>query len=265
MLVTFVGCAGVGKNTIIDELIKSDPDYYGMFPTLTTREPREGEKEGERYHFVSPEEFKKRLAEGEIYEHEIIHSSNTYYGGSKKVLEKHLATGKTLIKDIDVLGARTYKQKLSGITRILSVFLYVEDLEILIERMRMRGDKEEDIMTRRKRFPMEMAMSSDSEYMVNNISITETAAAINAIIRNEDELGGWYRPAEGCEVQGEDMDWAELTFNGNELLITAGAAAYAKAMREGRFIQKKVRTLTNCDIKPADTSLEAWKNDILNA
>lgn len=264
MLAAFVGCAGVGKNTIIDEIMKMNPDRYSMFPTLTTRAPREGEIEGERYHFVTREDFERRLAEGEIYEHEMIHG-DYYYGGSKKVLQKHLATGKTLIKDIDVLGARTYKNKLKDVTRIISVFLYVEDLEILIDRMRRRGDKEEDIAQRRLRFPMEMASSGDSEYMVNNIVIKDTAEAVNCLLMTEVDRSGIYRISSKCavpteeEVMSSQDEAAELVYNGKELLIVKGAAAYVRSMREGTFLQKKIRSTTDETLQPADIGFDDWK------
>ena len=80
MLTAFVGCAGVGKNTIIKELIARYPDKYEIFPTLTTRPMRPGEREGDPYHYVSKETFCRPIEEGEIYEWQQIHDGN-YYGG----------------------------------------------------------------------------------------------------------------------------------------------------------------------------------------
>ena len=271
MLTAFVGCAGVGKNTIIKELIGRYPEVYEIFPTLTTRAMRPGEVEGNPYHYVSKEEFKRLIDEGEIYEWQMIHDGN-YYGGSRQVLRKHLAGGKQLIKDIDVLGARTYKQKLGDITKILSVFLYVEDLNELLERMRGRGDSEDDIKKRAERFPMEMAESVDCDYLVNNEDVGDTADAVDCLLRNEESLGGLYRPAQGALPGEEEINAAaralregaklsaELVFNGRELLITSGAAAYAAALREKRFVQKKIRCRTDRSLEPCELSLEAWRS-----
>ncbi len=271
MLTAFVGCAGVGKNTIIKELIGLYPDKYEIFPTLTTRPMREGEVEGNPYHFVTKERFRALLDAGEIYEWQIIHDGN-YYGGSREVLRKHLAGGKSLIKDIDVLGANTYKQKLGDITKILSLFLYVDDLNVLLERMRARGDREEDIKIRAERFSMEMEASRDCDYMVSNDVIRDTTDEVNCLLQNEEQLGGLYLPgreegipsekmiaaetemiASGCQIEA-----VELGFNGEELVIIEGAARYAAARRTKTFIQKKIKTLTDPSLKSADIGLTEW-------
>ena len=112
MLFAFVGCAGVGKNTIIRDLLDEHRDEYDLLPTLTTRAMRPGESEGNPYCFVSEEEFKRQLDEGLIYEHQFIHKS--YYGGSRLILEKKLQEGKALLKDIDILGAQQKIQDIAG-------------------------------------------------------------------------------------------------------------------------------------------------------
>ena len=246
MLCAFVGCAGVGKNTIIRELIKQYPDKYGIFPTLTTRKMREGEKEGDPYHFVTREQFEKLLEEGEIYEYQQIHDGS-YYGGSKQVLKKHLESGKILIKDIDVLGAETYKRELSGITKIMSLFLCVDDVNTLLERMRGRGDTEESIQQRAKRFPMEMEMSKTCDYLVANEDIQLTTKMVDLLLTNEAN-SETYELAASCAVPSEKeiAEYAdkegrvELCCNGEALLITEGAAGYARSKRNGSFIQKHV-------------------------
>ena len=275
MLTAFVGCAGVGKNTIIRELISAHPDKYEIFPTLTTRPMREGEVEGNPYHFVTKARFEQLINEGEIYEWQVIHDGN-YYGGSREVLRKHLAGGKSLIKDIDVLGANTYKQKLSDITKILSLFLYVDDLSVLLKRMRGRGDSEENIKIRAERFAMEMQASKDCDYMVSNDVIKDTTDEVDCLLRNEETLGGLYRPSaeEGIPGEaaiqealnaiaaGQTLKAVELGFNGQELLIIDGADRYAAAKRAGAFIQKKIRTLTNPSLKPTDIALNAWQEKL---
>ena len=271
MLAAFVGCAGVGKNTIIKELISLYPERYEIFPTLTTRAMREGEVEGNPYHFVTKERFRELIDEGEIYEWQIIHD-NDYYGGSRQVLRHHLAGGKTLIKDIDVLGARTYKEKLSDITKILSVFLYVDNLNVLLDRMRLRGDNEENIQLRASRFPMEMETSNESDYMVSNDIIKDTTDEVNCLLMNENTYGGLYRPLDAAGIPSEAEiaielqklengiapSPVELVFNGSELLLKDGAAAYAAAKRKNAFIQKKIRTLTDTSLVSADITLADW-------
>ena len=246
MLCAFVGCAGVGKNTIIRELIKQYPDKYGIFPTLTTRKMREGEKEGDPYHFVTREQFEALLQAGEIYEYQQIHDGS-YYGGSRQVLKKHLESGKILIKDIDVLGAETYKRELSSITKIMSLFLCVDDVNTLLERMRGRGDTEESIQQRAKRFPMEMEMSKTCDYLVANEDIQLTTRMVDLLLTKE-ALNEDYELAGSCTVPSEreilecaDKEgYVKLCYNGSELLIADGADGYASSKRNGTFIQKRV-------------------------
>lgn len=253
MLVTFVGCAGAGKNTIIRDMIDAHPERYDLLPTLTTRDMRPGEKQGDPYYFVTREEFEKQIADGMIYEHEFVHKD--IYGGSRLVLAEKRKSGKTLLKDIDILGSATYKKTLSGEMRILSVFLYVS-VEELLSRLRERGDKPEDIEVRSKRFDMEIGLSGTSDYMVHNISREGTAQIIDRLIRAElnNEV---YAPAQTCALpteeeieqaarkirSGETPEPVRMIFNGRDIFILDGADRYEAARREGAFIQKKFDTL----------------------
>ena len=84
MLVIFSGGSGVGKNTVISELIKTGD--FALLPTYTTREKRPNETEGDPYCFLSEEEFKNKIAENELYEYQNVHGH--YYGTSKLLLKK---------------------------------------------------------------------------------------------------------------------------------------------------------------------------------
>ena len=248
MLVTFVGCAGAGKNTIIRDMIDAHPERYDLLPTLTTRDMRPGEKQGDPYYFVTREEFEKQIADGMIYEHEFVHKD--IYGGSRLVLAEKRKSGKTLLKDIDILGSATYKKTLSGEMRILSVFLYVS-VEELLSRLRERGDKPEDIEVRSKRFDMEIGLSGTSDYMVHNISREATGQMIHRLILAELQNEA-YVPAARCarptedEIAraaerirlGEAPKPVRLGFNGKDIFILEGADRYEAARREGAFIQK---------------------------
>ena len=248
MLVTFVGCAGAGKNTIIRDMIDTHPERYDLLPTLTTREKRPGETDGNPYYFVTREEFEKQIADGMIYEHEFVHKD--IYGGSRLVLAEKRKSGKTLLKDIDILGSATYKKTLSGEMRILSVFLYVSEEELLA-RLRERGDKSEDIEMRAKRFEMEIGLSGTSDYLVHNISREATGQMIDRLILaelNHEE----YAPAAGCARPteediilaaqkiraGEAPKPVRLGFNGKDIFILEGADRYEAARRENAFVQK---------------------------
>ncbi len=268
MLVAFVGCSGVGKNTIIKDLLSKHSDEYDILQTLTTRAMRAGESQGDPYYFVSPEEFQAQIDDGRMYEHERIHGS--LYGGSRDVLDKKRAEGKTLLKDIDILGANKLKQSLKNDIRVLSVFLYVEDSEVLIKRLRDRGDAEDDIVVRQRRFDMEMALSISADYLINNNNRELTAKAVDAIIRAETS-GAIYMPAYGCQIPSEEsvdalsaearsgasLARVEAGFTGSEIVILEGADRYLAAMRTGAFVQKRISNLSQ-PVRAAETDASAW-------
>lgn len=251
MLVTFVGCSGVGKNTIINDLLKNHEDKFDLLPTYTTRNMRKDERQGYPYYFISEAEFMAELEAGLIYEHERVHE--WYYGGSRRILDEKKHCQKTLLKDIDVYGAETLKRVLSSEMRVFSIFLYVKDMEMLISRLRARGDTEEDITLRRKRFKVEMDMAHKSEYMINNESREHTVRVTEALIDAE-AAGARYRLAGDCpcpsQAQVDELRRAiqsggapgrvELGFDGQELVITGGADIYAAAIRERAFVQKHI-------------------------
>ena len=262
MLFTFVGCSGVGKNTIIKDLLEKRPDVYDLLPTVTTRGMRPGESQGNPYRFVdTKEEFLQMIEDGEIYEHQEIHGD--LYGGSWKLLNAKIGENKILLKDIDVLGSNTLKEIFTGTLPVVSLFMYVNDVEILIDRLRKRGEAEDRIAVRRSRFAMEMSLSGTGDYLINNLDREETGRLTDEIIAAETK-GAAYRMEMTCEVPskekidqltmeakaGATMARVEMGFNGKEILILDGADRYIAALRAGAFIQKHF-------LKTLDESLTA--------
>ena len=131
MLIIFSGGSGVGKNTVIEHLIAHGG--FALMPTYTTRARRPNESEGHPYHFLSDAEFEAKLREGEFYEHQQVHGH--YYGTSKKLLRESLATGKILLKDIDVLGTQNLVRAVGEDLKIVTIFLKVDSSDVLAERL----------------------------------------------------------------------------------------------------------------------------------
>lgn len=264
MLFTFVGCSGVGKNTIIKDLLEKRPLVYDLLPTVTTRGMRPGESQGNPYRFVDKQEFLKMIEDGEIYEHQAIHGD--IYGGSWKLLNEKLKENKILLKDIDVLGSNTLKEIFKDTLPVISLFMYVSDVEILIDRLRNRGEAEDRIAVRRKRFDMEMSLSGTGDYLINNINRENTARLIDEIISSETNKT-YCRIAAGCEKPdpkkidrltkeaqaGATMARVEMGFNGKELLILDGADRYIAAKKAGAFIQKHFLNALEETIEASET------------
>lgn len=179
MLIIFSGGSGVGKNTVIEHLLYNDE--FALMPTYTTREKRENESNGNPYYFITDTEFLSKLSEGEFYEYQKVH--NHYYGTSKKLLNDSLSSGKILLKDIDVLGTQNLLKTIGDNIKILTVFLKVDSIDILVERLKNRGEK--NIELRLHRYQMEQQYAIDYDYIITNNNLDSTLNLMSDIIYNE--------------------------------------------------------------------------------
>ena len=177
MLIIMSGSAGVGKNTIINELLK-EYNNLTLMPTVSTRAMRPGEEQGRPYIFVSKDEFEGMLSRGEMLEYCPIHGN--LYGTSRKILEEKTSEGKVLIKDIDVEGTLNLKKLLPD---VCAIYLKPKNKEQLRERLVGRGEK--DIDLRLKRYEYEEEMSVNYDYVLVNDDMQETLTAIRKILAEE--------------------------------------------------------------------------------
>jgi guanylate kinase len=134
------GPSGVGKGTLIRELLEQRPDYR-LSVSATTRAPRRGEEDGRDYHFLTEQEFERRLAAGDFLEHALY--AGNYYGTLKEEVER--APG-NLVLEIEVEGARQVKQRLPGATQ---VFIAPPSDETLRQRLVQRDTDLPDVIERR--------------------------------------------------------------------------------------------------------------------
>ena len=183
MLVILSGVAGAGKDTIKKELIKRMENVESL-PSYTSRKKREGDIEGQTYHFVSKEEFEEMIKNEEFYEYDIHH--NQYYGTSKKLLNQKIQNGKVIVKDIDVNGTEHLKELLKGDTKIVTIFLRVPKEE-LRKRLEERIDKPspQEIILRLNRFDYEESRIDLYDYVLKNDNLEKTVQIIKTIIEYE--------------------------------------------------------------------------------
>jgi len=111
-IVVIGGARGVGKGTIVSAILKRYPDKFGKIVTFTTREPREGEVDGDAYFFTDKNDFETRIASGDIFER--TEYNNQYYGMSKTVINKIVDNGKIAIVDIDFVGLLALREIFAG-------------------------------------------------------------------------------------------------------------------------------------------------------
>lgn len=183
MLVILSGVSGAGKDTIKKELMKRNEDIVSL-PSYTSREPREGEEEGVQYHFITKEEFKNKIKENEFYEYDLHHEN--YYGTSRKLMNEKIASGKIIVKDIEVNGTENLIKLLQNETRLVTIFLKVEKEE-LKRRLIERGDNlsEEKIQLRLGRLDYEESKIGLYDYVIKNDDFEKTVQVIMTIIENE--------------------------------------------------------------------------------
>ena len=158
------GPSGCGKGTIVKALLEKYPDQFALSVSATTRAPRPGEENGVHYHFISGEEFERRIAEDEILEYTTY--CGNYYGTLRPVIEKDLCEGKNVILEIEVDGAMQIKKKFPEAVLVLVV---PPDFATLEARLRGRGtNTEEDIKNRLLTAKREIAVMKDYDYVVIN-------------------------------------------------------------------------------------------------
>lgn len=179
MLIIMAGPSGVGKNAVINELIKYYPNLEIM-KSCTTRKPRNDKDNN--YYYLSKEEFEKKKENGEFFETEMVHSGD-YYGVLSKSIETVIDEegNKDYIKDIDVNGSDKISSFLRGKAKVLKIFLDAPD-EVLKERLEKRGETPEKIELRQSRYEYERQFKSKYDVVINNIVFDTTLKLVRQAI-----------------------------------------------------------------------------------
>lgn len=184
ILIVLSGPSGVGKSTVISELLSARPDLH-FSVSFTTRSPRVGEEDGVNYNFVERAEFERMIAENELLEY--TQYVNNYYGTSLKVIQDKLEHGVDVLLDIEVQGAATVRSKCPD---AVLIFIIPPSFEELSRRLHGRNTDDEQIISGRLRQAREEYKEIPNyDYLVVNDKVSEATAEINAILK-----------AEGCRI-----------------------------------------------------------------
>lgn len=171
------GPSGSGKSSLINRLLEDEKDIYFSISS-TTRNIREGEKDGVSYHFISEDDFKKGIENGEFLEWALVHKN--YYGTSLVPVQKALSSGKFVIFDIDVQGFKLAKERLKD--DIVSIFITTKNKGDLKNRLIKRGtDSKEDIERRVINAATEMEHLNEYDYLIINDNFNESYKALKSI------------------------------------------------------------------------------------
>lgn len=180
ILLVVSGPSGAGKGTICNAIREIYPDLnYSI--SMTTREPRKGEKEGVSYYFRTNEQFEKLIEEDAFLEYARVYDH--YYGTPKKYALDLIDQGKSVLLEIDIQGAMKVKERYPK-----GVFIYIvpPSLQILSGRLHQRGTDSEDVIQKRlAQITDELAMAHKYDYIVVNDVLEDAVHKTCAILEAE--------------------------------------------------------------------------------
>lgn len=171
------GPSGGGKTSVCNALLERREDVEFSI-SATTRSPRAGEVDGTQYHFVSRDRFRQMVKNGDLLEWAEVHGE--LYGTPMSNVAACSVTGRTLLLDIDIEGARQVKRNLDS---AVLVFLLPPSADRLLKRLRGRGSEDAEAVHRRMRSAVsELETVGEFDYAVVNEHLDSTVDAVESIL-----------------------------------------------------------------------------------
>jgi guanylate kinase len=180
-LVVISGPSGVGKSTVVRQVLAHFGDGLRLSVSATTRPPRGEEREGVDYYFLSDAEFARRKAAGEFLECIEVFGRGHWYGTLWSEVRGSLSRGIWVILEIDVDGAR---EVLRQYPEAVTIFIRPDSMDELERRLRTRGTEKEDAIQRRLAVARhELQLADQYEHQVVNATVPQTVDEICDILR----------------------------------------------------------------------------------
>lgn len=182
LLIVFSGPSGVGKGTVIKKLMEDETLNLVYSISMTTRQPREGEKDGVNYFFVSKERFNEAVYNEELLEHACF--VDNYYGTPKDYVEKQRLVGNNVLLEIETVGAKQVMNRSKYDKGCVSIFIVPPSLEELENRIRGRQSESEEVIKKRiNKATQELRETFRYQHVVCNDEVDQTVEAIKKILK----------------------------------------------------------------------------------
>lgn len=180
VLFVITGSSGTGKTTLLKEAFQVIPGVE-FSVSATTRQRREGEKDGVDYHFLSKSNFQELQDRGELLEWAEVYGNS--YGTPRAPVEQALNQGRSILLEIDVQGARQVREKLP---QAVLVFVLPPSLEAIEQRLRGRSTDSEEIIARRVNEAMvQISACGEFDYLVVNDKLEEAHKVFQSVLISE--------------------------------------------------------------------------------
>ena len=176
----FIVCApsGAGKTSLVDELLKADPQIR-LSVSYTTRKPRPGEVDGREYHFITKQEFAQMNAQGAFLENALVHGN--HYATSAHWISEQRAAGRDIMLEIDWQGASQVRKL---IPETIGIFILPPSFEALLSRLNKRAQDSPDVIARRLAAARdEISHVGEFKYVIINDNFSQAAQDLISIVR----------------------------------------------------------------------------------
>ncbi len=179
LLIVVSGPSGVGKGTVVKELVKDE--NFVLSISATTREPRNEEKDGVAYHFMSRKQFEDLIFEDAFLEYACY--CENYYGTPKAKVFEQLNNGKNVILEIEVQGYENIKKKYP---ECIGIFVMPPSFEILEQRLKDRGTESTEVIHKRLgRAFEEVSTACHYDYIVVNDRVDKCVSNVKSVVQAE--------------------------------------------------------------------------------
>ncbi len=181
-MVIFSAPSGAGKTTIVHEMLKIKEFNLAFSVSATSRKPRDNEKDGVDYYFLSVDEFKQKIENNEFVEWVEVYE-NQFYGTLKSEVERLWSLGKNVVFDVDVIGGLNIKKQYGDAA--LAIFIKPPSLDELKNRLLKRGTENAESLNKRlQRAKYELSFEDKFDVVIVNDDLQKAIKETEAVLRD---------------------------------------------------------------------------------